>query len=100
MERDFFKKNRNRFTEKMLDNSLAIFHSNDIFPRNGDKSFRFRQQSDLFYLTGIHQDTTILLLYPDCPNPDLKEVLFLTEPTAALQTWEGHKYSVAEAKEI
>ena len=100
MERDFFKKNRNRFTEKMLDNSLAIFHSNDIFPRNGDQSFRFRQQSDLFYLTGIDQEKTILLLYPDCPNPDLKEVLFLTEPTAALQTWEGHKYSVAEAKEI
>jgi Xaa-Pro aminopeptidase len=84
----------------MAPNSLAIFHSNDVFPRNGDQSFKFRQQSDLFYLTGIDQEKTILLLYPDCPNPDLKEVLFLIEPNESLQTWEGHKYSRKEAQEL
>jgi Xaa-Pro aminopeptidase len=97
---EFFSYNRNRFIGKMLPNSLAIFHSNDVFPRNGDQVFKFRQHSDLFYLTGIDQEETILLLYPDCPNPDLREVLFLLEPNEALATWEGHKYPKREAKEI
>jgi Xaa-Pro aminopeptidase len=97
---EFFKANRKKFIEKMDTASLAIFHSNDVFPRNGDQSFRFRQQSDLFYLTGIDQEKTILLLFPDCPNPDLREVLFLIEPNEKLQTWEGHKYSGKEAREL
>ncbi len=86
--------------EKMEPESLAIFHSNDVFPRNGDQSFRFRQNSDLFYLSGIDQEKTILLLYPDCPNPELREVLFLIEPNESLQTWEGHIYSKKEAQEL
>jgi Xaa-Pro aminopeptidase len=97
---DFFISNRKNFTEKMAPNSLAIFHSNDVFPRNSDQSFKFRQHSDMFYLTGIDQEKTVLLLYPDCPNPDLREVLFIIEPNEALQTWEGHKYSKNEAQEI
>jgi Xaa-Pro aminopeptidase len=100
IEKEFFINNRKNFMGKMIQNSLAIFHSNDVFPRNGDQSFRFRQQSDLFYLTGIEQEMTILLLFPDCPNPDLREVLFVIEPDETLQTWEGHKYSRNEAKEI
>jgi Xaa-Pro aminopeptidase len=97
---EFFSTNRQRFIEKMEPASLAIFHSNDVFPRNGDQSFRFRQNSDLFYLSGIDQEKTILLLYPDCPNRDLSEVLFIIEPNESLQTWEGHKYSKKEAQEI
>jgi len=97
---DFFIANRKKFIEKMEPAGMAIFHSNDVFPRNGDQAFRFRQQSDLFYLTGIDQEKTILLLFPDCPNPDLREVLFLIEPNESLQTWEGHKYSRKEAQEI
>jgi Xaa-Pro aminopeptidase len=100
IKKEFFTGNRAKFIEKLLPNSLAIFHSNDIFPRNGDQPFRFRQQSDLFYLTGIEQEKTILLLYPDCPNPDLREVLFIIEPNEALRTWEGHKFSKKEAREI
>lgn len=100
IDKDFFTGNRRKFNEKLLPGSLAIFHSNDLFPRNGDQTFRFRQQSDLFYLTGIEQEETILLLYPDCPNPDLKEILFIIEPVESLQTWEGHKYSKKEAQEI
>jgi Xaa-Pro aminopeptidase len=98
--KDFFISNRKNFVEKMAPLSLAIFHSNDVFPRNGDQPFRFRQQSDLFYLSGIDQEKTVLLLFPDCPNPDLREVLFLIEPNESLQTWEGHKYSRKEAAEI
>jgi Xaa-Pro aminopeptidase len=100
INKDFFTSNRKKFVEKMEPAGMAIFHSNDVFPRNGDQAFRFRQQSDLFYLTGIDQEKTILLLYPGCPNPDLREVLFLIEPNESLQTWEGHKYSAREAREI
>jgi Xaa-Pro aminopeptidase len=100
INREFFINNRKKFIEKMDQGGMAIFHSNDVFPRNGDQTFRFRQQSDLFYLTGIDQEKTILLIFPDCPNPDLREVLFLIEPVESLQTWEGHKYSRKEAAAI
>ena len=96
----FHAANRQRFVSQLPPASLAIFHSNDIYYRNGDQPFKFRQQSDFFYLTGIDQEKSVLILFPDCPNPDLREVLFLLEPTEALQTWEGHKYSKEEATEI
>lgn len=95
--KEFYIKNRKRFAESMLPNSLAIFHSNDLYYRNGDQPFRFRQQSDLFYLTGIAQEKTVLLIYPDCPNPELREALFIIRPTEALLTWEGHKLSREDA---
>jgi Xaa-Pro aminopeptidase len=100
INKEFFMNNRKKFVEMMEPQSMAIFHSNDVFPRNGDQTFRFRQQSDLFYLAGINQEKTILMLFPDCPNPELREVLFLIEPVESLQTWEGHKYSKKEALEI
>lgn len=100
INREFFINNRKKFVEKMVQRGLAIFHSNDVFPRNGDQTFRFRQQSDFFYLAGIEQEKTILLLFPECPNPELREVLFLLEPVESLQTWEGHKLSGKEALEI
>ena len=100
ISKELFSANRDNFIEKLMPNSLAIFHSNDVFPRNGDQSFKFRQQSDLFYLTGIEQEKTILMLYPDCPNPDLREVLFIIEPNEMLKTWEGHKLSKKEAPNI
>ena len=100
ISKDFFIANRKNFIDKLPTDSLAIFHSNDTFPRNGDQTFKFRQQSDLFYLTGIEQEKTILLLYPDCPNPELREMLFIIEPNESLKTWEGHKYSKKEAQDI
>jgi Xaa-Pro aminopeptidase len=100
IKNDFFVRNRKKFIEKMEPAGMAIFHSNDIYPRNGDQPFRFRQHSDLFYLTGIDQEKTILLLFPGSPNPDLREVLFLIEPSESLQTWEGHKCTAKEAREI
>lgn len=100
LSKDFFTSNRKNFIAGLSPGSLAIFHSNDVFPRNGDQTFRFRQNSDLFYLTGFDQEKTVLLLYPDCPNPDLREVLFIIEPNESLLTWEGHKYSKKEARGI
>jgi Xaa-Pro aminopeptidase len=97
---EFHEVNRKNFTQQLPPGSMAVFHSNDVFYRNGDQPFRYRQNSDFFYLTGIDQEKSILLIYPGCPNPELREVLLLVEPDEALQTWEGHKYSRKEATEI
>jgi Xaa-Pro aminopeptidase len=95
-----FKDNRRKFSKMLEPESVAIFNSNDEFPRSNDQNFPFRQNSDLFYLTGINQEKTILMLYPDCPNPDLREVLFIIKPSETLVIWEGHKLSNEEASAI
>jgi Xaa-Pro aminopeptidase len=92
-----FIHNRARFTADMQPNSIAFFVSNDQFPRNADANFYFRQNSELFWLTGIDQEDTFLMLYPDCPNPRFREVLFILETNDHIAVWEGHKYSQAEA---
>jgi Xaa-Pro aminopeptidase len=97
---EFHTVNREKFKQELPPGSMAIFHSNDVLYRNGDQPYKYRQQSDFFYLTGIDQEKSVLLLFPDCPNPDQREVLFIVEPSEALQTWEGHKYSRKEATEI
>ena len=95
-----FVDNRNRFSKSLKNNSLAIFHSNDEMPRNGDCFFPFRQNSDFFYLSGIDQEKSILLLFPECPNPSYREVLFIRETCKQTQIWEGPKYSKEEAVRV
>ncbi len=97
---ELFLKNRKRLLDKLPSNSLIILHSNDRYPRNGDQFFPFRQQSDLFYLTGIDQEKSILMMAPDCKNEKRKEVLFLIETSEQIAIWEGHKYTKKEAQEI
>ncbi len=94
---ELFIKNRERFSQKMRSKSIAIFHSNDQMPRNGDQNFPFRQNSDLFYLSGIDQEESILLMYPDCPIEKYREILFLRETNEHIAVWEGNKYSKEEA---
>jgi Xaa-Pro aminopeptidase len=91
-------KNREKFCYKLAESSVAIFNSNDIMPTNADGTMRFRQNNDLFYLTGIDQEETILLVAPDCPNPTMREVLFLRETNEHIAIWEGHKYTKEEAE--
>lgn len=95
-----FVHNRERFTASMKPNSLAVLVSSDQFPRNADANFYFRQNSELYWLSGIDQEDTFLLLYPDCPNPAYREVLFVRETNEEIATWEGHKYSKSEATAI
>ena len=95
-----FVNNRKHLTNKLPAKSLAILHSNDQYPRNGDQFFPFRQQSDFFYLTGIDQEKSILILAPDCKNKKLREALFLIETNEQIAIWEGHKYTKEEAREI
>lgn len=92
-----FTNNRKNFVKRTKLNSLAIFHANDEFPKNGDQTFDFKQNADFFYLTGIDQEQSILVLYPDCPNPLYREVLFLRQTDEHIAVWEGHKYTKEEA---
>jgi Xaa-Pro aminopeptidase len=94
---EIFTNNRKSFVSRLKPKSLAIFHSNDEFPRNGDQNFLFKQNPDFFYLTGIDQEKSILILFPDCPNELYKEVLFLIQTNEHIAIWEGHKYTKEEA---
>ncbi len=93
-----FVENRKRFTAKLKPNSLAIFNANDMMPRNADAPHFWRQNSDLFYLTGIDQEETVLMLFPDCEIDNRKEILFIKRTSEEIATWEGHKYTIAEAR--
>ena len=93
-----FTNSRKNFVSRIKPNSIAIFNSNDEFPRSGDQSFTFKQNADFFYLSGIDQEQSMLLLYPDCPNPLYKEVLFLRQTNEHIAVWEGHKYTKEEAR--
>jgi len=96
----FFIRNRKRFCELLPKNSVAIFHSNDQFPRNGDQFFPFRQQSDFFYLTGIDQEKTILVIAPDAKNKKLREALFLLVTNERIAIYDGHKFTREEAASV
>ncbi len=93
-----FIQNRQKFVEKMQANSIAIFNSNDEMPRSADGFHRFRQNSDLFYLSGIDQEKSILVLFPNCIKEGFEEVLFLKKTNPYIATWEGHKYTKEEAE--
>jgi len=99
IQNNLFINNRKNFLERLAPNSLAIFHSNDEFPRNGDQTFPFKQNADFFYLTGIDQEQSVFVFFPDCPNPLYKEVLFLRQTDEHIAVWEGHKYTKDEAKQ-
>lgn len=98
IDQSLFVLNRKNFAKQLKNNSLAIFNANDEFPRSGDQNFVFKQNPDLFYLSGIDQEQTILLLYPDCPNPLYREVLFLRQTNDYIKVWEGYKYTKEQAK--
>ncbi|HTD99396.1 MAG TPA: aminopeptidase P N-terminal domain-containing protein [Mucilaginibacter sp.] len=95
---ELFTNNRKNFVSRNKPNSIAVFHANDEFPRNGDQALLFKQNADFFYLTGIDQEQSILVLYPDCPNSLYREVLFLRQTDEHIAVWEGHKYTKEEAR--
>jgi Xaa-Pro aminopeptidase len=97
---DIFIQNRKRFTERMEKNSIAIFNSNDELPMNGDAIHKFKQNSDLLWLTGIEQEDSMLVLFPDNPDPKYREVLVLVRPNALKEKWDGHRLRTNEATDI
>ncbi len=95
-----FETNRERLTKLLPKNSLAVVNANDVLPTNADGSLPMHANADLFYLAGIEQEESILLLAPDAFDEKLRAVLFLREPSEHLKTWEGHKLWKAEATKI
>jgi Xaa-Pro aminopeptidase len=100
LNQDIFISNRKRFVSKMEKNAIAIFNSNDELPSNGDAIHKFKQNSDLLWLTGIEQEDTMLILYPDNPDPKYREVLVLVRPNELKEKWDGHRLRVNEATAI
>ena len=99
IERQLFIKNRANFTSQMKSNSLAVFNSNDIYPISADSTMPFEQHRDIFYLSGVDQEESVLVLFPDCPNESLREVLFVRETNAHIAVWEGEKLTKEAALE-
>lgn len=99
-KKNLFVKNRNKLTSQFFDNSVAILHSNDEMPRNGDQTYPFRQNSDLFYLTGLDQPKCILMLCPNHPDKKKREMIFTEETNEKIATWEGHRYTKDEVTQI
>ncbi len=95
-----FIQNRKRFVEKMDKNSIAIFNSNDELPTNADQLFKFKQNSDLIWLTGIEQEDSMLILFPGNPDPKYREVLVLVRPNELKEKWDGHRLRRNEATAI
>ena len=92
-----FIENRKKFKNDLKPNSLAIFVSNDIMPTNADGSMGFRQNSDLFYLCGIDQEDTMLVIFPDVKDGRHKEILFIKETSELIAIWEGAKLNKDQA---
>ncbi len=99
IDSNLFISNRINFSKHLRPKSIAVFNSNDHQPTNADGTMAFQQNSDLFYLTGIDQEDSILVLFPDHPDEKLREILFLKETNDEITIWEGHMYTKEEARE-
>ncbi|HNQ74794.1 MAG TPA: Xaa-Pro aminopeptidase [Verrucomicrobiota bacterium] len=95
-----FVRNRERLLNALAPHSVAVLNANDVMPTNADGTMGFQQNADLFYLTGINQEETRLVLAPDAFDPAQREILFLRQPSEHLSIWEGHKLDPAEAAKI
>lgn len=95
-----FVTNRKNFTAKMKPNSVAVFNSNDIYPISADSTMPFEQSRDIFYLSGVDQEESILVLYPDAPHKEHREMLFVRETNDHIAVWEGAKLTKEKAFEV
>lgn len=99
IDNQLFIKNRKNFAKEMKPNSLAVFNSNDIYPISADSTMPFQQHRDIFYLSGVDQEESILVLFPDCPKEKHREILFLRETNAHIAVWESEKLTKEAAFE-
>ena len=100
INKDLFIKNRAKFTAQMKPTSVAVFNSNDLYPVSADSHLPFAQHRDILYLSGVDQEESILLLFPDAPYDNLKEILFLKETNEHIAIWEGEKLTKERAFEV
>ena len=100
LDPQIFIQNRKRFVSKMQKNSIAIFVSNDEYPLNGDALHDFKQNTELYWLSGIEQEGSMVILFPDNPDPKYREVLVLVRPQELKEIWDGKRLRANEAKAI
>lgn len=94
-----FITNRKSFVKQMVEGALAVFNSNDIFPISADSTMPFQQHRDIFHLSGVDQEESILVLFPSASNPAHREILFLKETSELIAIWEGEKLTKSTAFE-
>ena len=99
-DKELYIHNRKNFSKRINSSSIAIFNSNDTSPTSADGTMPFIQQTDIFYLSGIDQEESILLIFPDAHENHNREILFIKETNEEISIWEGHKYTKDEAREI
>jgi Xaa-Pro aminopeptidase len=97
---EIFIENRKRFTSRLKPGSIAIFNSNDELPMNADQLYFFKQNSDLFWLSGIEQEDSMVILFPDNPDTQYREVLVLVRPNELKEKWDGKRLRIQEARAI
>jgi Xaa-Pro aminopeptidase len=97
---DFFIRNRDKLRKLLMPASLVVVNSADEFPRNGDQCFPFRQNNEMFYLTGLDQEKCILTLCPDHPLESMREIVFTVKTNDTMVTWYGHKYTLEQAAQV
>jgi Xaa-Pro aminopeptidase len=100
IDNKLFIENRKKVASKLKPGSLALLNANDYMPTNADGTMHFKQNTDMFWLTGVDQEETILILFPDSPDPDFKEVLFVRETSELIAIWEGKKLNKEEARQV
>ena len=100
LDSQLFAQNRERFVSRMKKNSIAIIVSNDEMPSNGDAIYRFKQNSDLYWLSGVTQEDSMVILFPDNPDQKYREVLVLVRPNEMKEKWDGKRLRANEAREI
>ena len=99
IDKNLFIRNREKFKQQMKPNSMAIFHSNDIYPISADSTIPFQQHRDIFYLSGVDQEESVLVIFPDAFNESHREILFLKETSELIAIWEGEKLTKETAFE-
>jgi len=95
-----FSNNRKKLCETLPGKAIAVANANDVLPTNADGTLPLHPNSDLFYLSGIEQEESLLVLFPDCSNPKHREILFVRQPSEHLKIWEGYKHSKEDAQKI
>ena len=99
LDKSLYINNRKRFSEHLESGALAVFNSNDIFGTSADSSLPFVQHRDIFHLSGVDQEESILLVFPDSSNKNHREILFLKETSPLIAVWEGAKLDKKQAYE-
>lgn len=100
LSNELYKKNRAKFAKEMASKSIAVFNSNDIYPISADSTMPFQQHRDIFYLSGVDQEESILVIFPDAFEPKHREILFLRETNEHIAIWEGEKLTKEKATEV